>query len=105
MIHPEVTKLLQEVFGWLNEEDGKRAGEYPEVYLVSLLEGIKERMPEVSAMLYSTVDRARFGSDAKRFQKVLAAVQPSEKVQSRKVGKSPAEKIRRGYARGELVNR
>ena len=92
MIHPEVKKLLQEVFGYFSEEEGKRAGEYPEVYLVSLLEGIKEDLPEVSAMLYSTVDMAGFGSDTERFQKTLAAVkklaavQPNEKVPSHKVG-------------------
>lgn len=84
MIHPEIKRLLQEVFGRLNEEEGKHAGEYPEAYLVSLLENIKERLPEVSAMLYSTVDMARFGDSKEVFQKRLAAaveklatVQPS----------------------------
>lgn len=63
MIHPEVKKLLQEVFGLIREEDGKRAGEYPEVYLVSLLEKIKERLPEVSAMLAFTVEMGAFNSN------------------------------------------
>ncbi|MDP3661547.1 MAG: hypothetical protein Q8R17_01735 [bacterium] len=54
---------MQEVFSRLNNEVyGKLAGEYPEVYLVSLLENIKERLPEVSAMLYSTVEMSVFGS-------------------------------------------
>jgi len=94
MVHPEVKKLLQEVFGWFSEEEGKRAEEYPEVYLVSLLERIKKRLPEVSAMLYETVDMARFGDSGVVFQerlaevnKKLAVVQPNEKIQSRTVGK------------------
>ncbi|TSC84159.1 MAG: hypothetical protein G01um101417_315 [Parcubacteria group bacterium Gr01-1014_17] len=95
-IHPKVTELLQEVFGWFNEDEGERAGKYPEVYLVSLLENIKEELPEVSAMLYSAVDMARFGPDVKgfrfgpateRFQKILSVVQPNEKVPSHKMGK------------------
>ena len=93
MVHPEIKRLLQEVFGRFSEEDGKRAGEHPEAYLVSLLERIQKRPPEVSAMLHSTVDIARFGSDTEKFQKILALVkklataQPNGGAQSRKVGK------------------
>lgn len=94
MVHPEIKKLLQEVFARYGEEEGRRAGEYPEVYLISLLEGIKEDLPEVSATLDNTVDMAGFGSDTERFQKTLAVVQPNEKVQSRKVGKKSLKRRR-----------
>lgn len=90
MISPQITKLLQEIVGLFNEEEGKRVGKYPEVYLISLLEHIKERLPEVSAMLYSTVEMARFGPrDTDRFQKALAMVQRGGGTQSRKVGRKP----------------
>lgn len=89
MVHPEVKKLLQEVFGWFSEEEGKRAGEYPEVYLVSLLQHIQDRLPEVSAMLYSTVQMGGFGADTERFKRVLAIVKSSNNAQSRKIGKKP----------------
>lgn len=95
MIHPQVTKLLQEIVSLFNEEEGKRAGEYPEVYLVSLLEHIKERLPSVSAMLYSTVERARFGpNETGKFQKALALIQQSEKIQSRKIERKPIKRRR-----------
>ncbi|KKU70544.1 MAG: hypothetical protein UX94_C0004G0008 [Parcubacteria group bacterium GW2011_GWA2_47_21] len=83
MIHPKVKALVQEVFSWFGEEEGKRAGEYPEAYLVSLLEEIQERLPEVSAMLDSTVDMARFGFDTERFKNTLAKMQVEEKSQHR----------------------
>lgn len=93
MIHPKVTKLLQEIVSSFNEEEGRRAGEYPEVYLISLLEHIKDRLPEVSAMLYSTVEMARFGpNETGRFQKALALVQQSEKMQSRKIERRPLKR-------------
>ncbi|MDP3661419.1 MAG: hypothetical protein Q8R17_01010 [bacterium] len=81
MIHPEVRKLLQEVFAKFSEEEGKRAGAYPEVYLVSLLERIKGRLPNISAMLYSTVEMAGFGADTKRFNGTLAKVKTTENPQ------------------------
>lgn len=83
MIHPEVKRLLQEVFTQFDEEEGKRAEKYPEVYLISLLENIKERLPEVSAMLYSTVEMAGFGSDTRRFNGTLAKVKAIENTQNR----------------------
>ncbi len=101
VIHPKIRELIQEVFGWVSEEEGRHAGEYPEAYLLSLLENIKERLPEVSAMLYSTVDMARFGDSTEVFQKRLAAVvkklataQPNEKVPSREVGKKSLKRRR-----------
>ena len=94
MIHPEIKKLVQEVFGWFSEEEGRRAGEYPEEHLVSLLEGIKKDLPVVSVTLDWTVGMARFGDSREVFQerlarakKKLAVVQPNEKAQSHKVGK------------------
>lgn len=94
-IHPEVKKLLKEVFGQFSEEEGKRAGEYPEVYLVSLLENIKERLPEVSAMLYSTVDMAGFGADTQRFKETIAKTQTTiGKLQSNKTNKKQSKKLR-----------
>ena len=77
MIHPEIRKLIQEIYTRYDERDGERAGKYPEVYLVSLLEQIKEDLPEVSAMLDDTVDFARFGSDSEGFRKMKVRVQAS----------------------------
>lgn len=92
-IHPEVKKLLKEVFGWFSEEEGKRAGEYPEAHLMSLLESIKEYLPKVSTTLSWTVGMARFGDSTLVFKerlatvkRKLAAVQPNGKMQSRKLG-------------------
>lgn len=96
MIHPEIKKLLQEVFGLVSEEEGRHAGKYPEAYLMSLLESIKEYLPEVSTTLSWTVGMARFGDSTlvfkERLAKVkrkLAAVQPNGKAQSRKLGNKP----------------
>lgn len=88
-VHPKVKKLLKEVFGWFSEEEGRRAGEYPEVYLVSLLENIKADLPEVSATLYFTVQMGGFGADTERFKKVLAIVRSNENTQSHKIGRKP----------------
>ncbi len=60
MIHPEVKKLIVEVFGWFREDKVKLAEEYPEACLVSLLESIKEDLPTVSTTLYGTVQRGTF---------------------------------------------
>lgn len=61
---PQIKKLIQEVFAALDEwplsskDNEQLAKEDPEVCLVALLKEIKEQLPEVSAMLHSTVASA-----------------------------------------------
>ena len=55
MLSSPVTRLLEEIFSG-REKDRKRVREDPEACLLCLLKSIKEELPEVSAMLYSTVE-------------------------------------------------
>lgn len=61
---PAIKKLTREVFAALDEwplsgkDNEQMAKEDPEACLVALLKEIKERLPEVYAMLHSTVDSA-----------------------------------------------
>ena len=77
MIHPEIRRLIQEIYARYDERDAERAGKYPEVYLVSLLEEIQERLPVISATLDFTVEIAGFGSDTEHFRQVKARVEAS----------------------------
>jgi len=60
----EIRKLVQEVFAALDEwplsskDNEQLAKEDPKACLVALLKEIKEQLPEVSAMLHSTVESA-----------------------------------------------
>ena len=57
MLSKEMTQLIQEIFAFLGES-GQLAKEDPEECLLALLKAIKERLPDVSAMLESTVGHA-----------------------------------------------
>lgn len=60
MLSPKVVKLVQEIFSRPRESEATKrwVKEDPEQYLISLLETIKERLPEVSATLETTVEHA-----------------------------------------------
>lgn len=72
MLHRETRKLIEEVFELTGGESEKRlAQEDPEACIVSLLQNIKERLPNISAMLDSTVEMAAFADDVKEARKLL----------------------------------
>lgn len=71
MIHPEVKKLVVEVFGCFREDKVKLAEECPEACLVSLLESIKEDLPTVSTTLYGTIQRSTFAESVEEAKQRL----------------------------------
>lgn len=98
MIHPEVQKLLQEVFGSIREDKRKLAEEYPEACLVSLLESIKADMPEVSAMLDSTVKRGAYDSSVKEVIQRFGLQKTNQcKQDLNHVGKKSKKQIKRRH--------
>ncbi len=60
MLNPEIKKLVVEIFA-SKERDKTQAEKEPEVYLVSLLETIKRRMPDYWCTLSSTVEESGWG--------------------------------------------
>ena len=62
MLNPEIKKLIVEIFASFGEQEKIQAEQEPEVYLVSLLETIKIRLPHHWAMLRSTVKSSGWGS-------------------------------------------
>jgi len=62
MLSKATAQLVEEVMGHFGDEDKKRAKKDPELCLVSMLLAIKKRLPEVSATLSMTIERAGYDS-------------------------------------------
>lgn len=78
MLSEPVKQLVQEVFAECYRRDAttgkevrKEVEEDPEGYLLSLLMTIKEELPEVSAMLHFTVERASFEPNRTKARRLL----------------------------------
>ncbi len=106
MLHPKTAQLIEEVFEFFDTHGfsgvSKKvdlAKNDPEACIVSLLQKIKERLPEVSSTLSITIERASYADSVKEARKLLGPL--AETL----LEKAPREKIRRGDTKGELVNR
>lgn len=66
-----IAKLVQKVFVKYGPEDVEGAQREPETYLIALLLAIRERLPDPSATLDYTVERATFDSYHKAARKYL----------------------------------
>ncbi len=103
MLHLETRKLVEEVFGFFDTHgfsSGSAREELakndPEACIISLLQSIKDRLPCVSAMLYSTVQMAASKIDVEEARKLLGhlSTTPSRKVKTRR-RKTPKVRARR----------
>ncbi len=71
MLSKATALLVEEVMGHFGEEKKKKAHENPEACLVSMLTLIKKRLPEVSAMLYSSIELATYDGYLKEAKEKL----------------------------------
>jgi len=60
LLPPNVQKLLEEVYGCFGDRKRLKAAEDPLGCLGDLLQTVRERLEEPSAMLYSTIQQATF---------------------------------------------
>ena len=106
MLHPETAKLIEEVLGFFDDTYSFSAGsrkadlarDDPEACIVALLRRIKERLPVTSATLYHVVKMATFEDGVNESRKLLGSLAKTP------LEKAPRKKIRKGHAKGELVN-
>jgi len=106
MLNPVTAKLIEEVFEFFDTHGFTRVSKKadlakndPEACIVSLLQSIKETLPEISATLYFTVERGAYTESVKEARGFLGPLAETP------LGKTPRKKICRGYTKGELVNR
>lgn len=60
MLPREIQKLVIQIYSNFHEEKRQQVKQEPEVFLVSLLQAIQKELPDISAMLESTVEKGGY---------------------------------------------
>ncbi len=111
MLHPETARLIQEVFAYTDRHDFSTEYESksltlakrdPEACIVSLLQKVKEELPEVSATLYDIIEMGTFEEDVKEARAFLDASTRSLPAQPH-VKKSVRGKAKRIRAKAKVA--
>ncbi len=77
MLSKATAQLVEEVMGYFGEKERQAAQKEPEACLVSMLTRIKEELPEVSAMLYSSIELATYDKYLQEARKKINQVEKS----------------------------
>lgn len=93
MLTKPVEEAVLEVLSLLEHQgfghDVTEARKDPEAFVFSLLKGIKEELPVVSAMLEWTVSMASGGEDIREAKKRLGRPEPAKPVKPARVSRVP----------------
>ena len=82
MISREIKSLVVEVAGAVGERERQKATKDPELCLVAMLQFIKKRLNNPSAMLKSTIESSFFDGYQEEARQLLRGGHPKKRQQS-----------------------
>jgi len=80
MLSKVTAQLVEEIARHFGEDDRVKAREDPEAYLVSMLIWIKKELPEVSAMLYGSIELAGYEENLKEARRKIDEAEASSET-------------------------